>query len=77
MTFAPDSTWTLHLWGACVNAGSCTTAHSGEFLHVYTQKIEWRFYIKLLQRIGDHDGYGAPNTHIRLAAHALAQHRSS
>jgi len=49
----------------------------GEFLHVYSQKIEGRFYVELLQRIGDYDGYGAPNTHIRLAAQAVAQRRSS
>jgi len=49
----------------------------GEFLHVYTQKIEGRFYVELLQRIGDYDGYGAPNTHIRLAAQAMAQRASS
>ena len=49
----------------------------GEFLHVYSQKIEGRFYVELLQRIGDYDGYGAPNTHIRLAAQAMAQRGSS
>jgi len=49
----------------------------GEFLHVYSQKIEGRFNVELLQRIGDYDGYGAPNTHIRLAAQAVAQRRSS
>jgi len=49
----------------------------GEFLHVYSQKIEGRFYVELLQRIGDYDGYGAPNTHIRLAAQAMAQRASS
>jgi 4-hydroxyphenylpyruvate dioxygenase len=49
----------------------------GEFLHVYSQKIEGRFYVEVLQRIGDYDGYGAPNTYIRLAAQAAAQRRSS
>jgi 4-hydroxyphenylpyruvate dioxygenase len=49
----------------------------GEFLHVYTQKIEGRFYVEFLQRIGDYDGYGAPNTYIRLAAQAVAQRPSS
>lgn len=49
----------------------------GEFLHVYSQTIDERFYVELLQRSGDYDGYGAPNTHIRLAAQALVQHRSS
>lgn len=50
----------------------------GEFLHVYSQKVEGRFHVELLQRIGDYDGYGAPNTFIRLAAQAeVAQHPSS
>jgi 4-hydroxyphenylpyruvate dioxygenase len=49
----------------------------GEFLHVYTQKFEGRFYVELLQRLGDYDGYGVPNTYIRLAAQAVAQRPSS
>jgi 4-hydroxyphenylpyruvate dioxygenase len=49
----------------------------GEFLHVYSKKIDGRFYVELLQRIDDYDGYGAPNTYIRLAAQAVAQRQSS
>lgn len=49
----------------------------GEFLHVYSQKIAGRFYVELLQRIGDYDGYGAANTYIRLAAQAAAQRQSA
>jgi 4-hydroxyphenylpyruvate dioxygenase len=49
----------------------------GEFLHVYSQQIKGRFYVELLQRIGDYDGYGAPNTFIRLAAQAVAKRPSS
>jgi 4-hydroxyphenylpyruvate dioxygenase len=45
----------------------------GEFLHVYSKKINGRFSVELLQRIDDYDGYGAPNTYIRLAAQAAAQ----
>jgi len=47
----------------------------GEFLHVYTKTVNSRFYIELLQRIGNYDGYGAPNTHVRLAAQAVARRR--
>jgi 4-hydroxyphenylpyruvate dioxygenase len=49
----------------------------GELLHVYSQKIEGRFYVELLQRIGDYDGYGAANTYIRLAAQAAAESRGA
>ena len=45
----------------------------GEFLHVYSQTVDDRFYVELLQRIGGYDGYGAPNTHVRLAAQAVAR----
>lgn len=50
---------------------------NGEFLHVYSQKIQGRFYLELLQRIGDYDGYGSANTPIRLAAQAASQRASS
>ena len=52
-------------------------SQGGEFLHVYTQMIEGRFYVELLQRVGDYDGYGAPNTYIRLAAQGVPQRRIS
>jgi len=51
-------------------------SESGELLHVYSQKIEGRFYVELLQRIGHYDGYGAPNTYVRLAAQAESPLRS-
>jgi 4-hydroxyphenylpyruvate dioxygenase len=41
---------------------------SGQFLHFYTGVIAGRFYIEVLQRIGDYDGYGSPNTPVRLVA---------
>jgi 4-hydroxyphenylpyruvate dioxygenase len=43
---------------------------NGEFLHAYTEMVDGRFYVELLQRVGDYAGFGAPNTHIRLAAQA-------
>jgi 4-hydroxyphenylpyruvate dioxygenase len=48
----------------------------GEFLHVYTQTVDGRFYVELLQRVDSYDGYGAPNTHVRLAAQAVARRRT-
>lgn len=41
-----------------------------ELLHLYTPLLGNGFYIEMVQRIGGYDGYGAPNTHIRLAAQA-------
>jgi len=43
---------------------------AGEFLHVYTRRIAGTFYIEVLQRIGGYDGYGMPNTSVRLVAQA-------
>lgn len=48
-----------------------------EFLHVYTQTVDGRFYVELLQRIGNYDDYGAPNTHIRLAAQGAERRRNT
>jgi 4-hydroxyphenylpyruvate dioxygenase len=48
---------------------------SGEFLHAYTEMVDGRFYVELLQRVGDYAGFGAPNTHIRLAAQAARSTR--
>jgi 4-hydroxyphenylpyruvate dioxygenase len=45
---------------------------SGEFLHIYTGVIAGSFYVEVLQRIGDYDGFGSPNTPVRLVAQ-LAQ----
>lgn len=43
----------------------------GELLHAYSHKVEGRFYVELVQRIGGYEGYGAPNTHVRLAAQSV------
>jgi 4-hydroxyphenylpyruvate dioxygenase len=43
---------------------------SGEFLHAYTPVLDTGFYVELLERRGGYDGYGAANTHVRLAAQA-------
>lgn len=42
----------------------------GELLHVYTRRIAGAFYVEVLQRVGGYEGYGAPNTAVRLAAQA-------
>ncbi len=45
-------------------------AGSGELLHAYTPVLAWGFQVELLERRGGYDGYGAANTHVRLAAQA-------
>ncbi|NYI45679.1 4-hydroxyphenylpyruvate dioxygenase [Nocardioides aromaticivorans] len=40
----------------------------GELLHAYTPVLPQGFCIELLERRGGYDGYGAANTHVRLAA---------
>jgi len=40
----------------------------GELLQVFTPIIRQGFYLELLERRGGYDGYGAANTHVRLAA---------
>ncbi|WP_040156130.1 sugar phosphate isomerase/epimerase and 4-hydroxyphenylpyruvate domain-containing protein [Mobilicoccus massiliensis] len=42
----------------------------GTLTHAYTQVMNGRFYLELLQREGGYTGYGAPGTHVRLAAQA-------
>ncbi len=42
-----------------------------EFLHVYSQIIENRFFLEVIQRIGGYDAYGAANTPVRLVAQDL------
>jgi 4-hydroxyphenylpyruvate dioxygenase len=42
----------------------------GELLHAYTPVLPQGFCVELLERRGDYDGYGAANTHVRLAAQA-------
>ena len=40
---------------------------SGEFVHFYTPTIG-DFFLEMVERRGEYDGYGAPNTPVRLAA---------
>lgn len=47
----------------------------GELLHVYTPVMGNGFYLEMLQRVGGYRGYGAPNTPVRLAAHAAQRWR--
>jgi 4-hydroxyphenylpyruvate dioxygenase len=47
----------------------------GELLHAYTRTFEAGFHVELLERRGGYDGYGAANTHVRLAAQAAAYAR--
>lgn len=48
----------------------------GELLHIYTPVMGNGFYFEMLQRVGGYHGFGAPNTPIRLAAHAAQRLRS-
>lgn len=43
---------------------------TGELLHAYTEVLATGFYVELLERRGGYDGYGSPNTFVRLAAQA-------
>lgn len=45
-------------------------AFGGEFLQVYTEQFADRFFLEVVQRKGDYQGYGAVNAPVRLAAHA-------
>jgi 4-hydroxyphenylpyruvate dioxygenase len=40
----------------------------GEFFHFYTVMLGRRLFFELVQRSGGYDGYGAPNTAVRMAA---------
>ncbi|WP_027794816.1 bifunctional sugar phosphate isomerase/epimerase/4-hydroxyphenylpyruvate dioxygenase family protein [Paraburkholderia acidipaludis] len=42
----------------------------GEFLHAYTETLDQRFFLEVVERRGGYDGYGAPNAAVRLAAQA-------
>ncbi len=44
----------------------------GELLHAYTPALPQGFCVELLERRGGYDGYGAANTHVRLAAQAAS-----
>ncbi|UQX89740.1 sugar phosphate isomerase/epimerase and 4-hydroxyphenylpyruvate domain-containing protein [Jatrophihabitans telluris] len=41
---------------------------AGHLLHLYTGLIGNAFFIEVLQRVGEYEGYGAANTPVRLAA---------
>ena len=42
----------------------------GEFLHAYTETLDRRFFLEIVERRGGYDGYGAANAAVRLAAQA-------
>lgn len=42
----------------------------GEFIHAYTETLDHRFFLEIVERRGGYDGYGAPNAAVRLAAQA-------
>ncbi len=44
----------------------------GEYLQVYTDTFEHRFFFEMVERRGGYNGYGATNAPIRLAAQARA-----
>ncbi|MGI8329347.1 bifunctional sugar phosphate isomerase/epimerase/4-hydroxyphenylpyruvate dioxygenase family protein [Actinomadura scrupuli] len=44
---------------------------AGEFFHFYTAMLSRHLFFEIVQRVKDYDGYGAPNTAVRMAA----QHR--
>ncbi|MFM0591512.1 MULTISPECIES: bifunctional sugar phosphate isomerase/epimerase/4-hydroxyphenylpyruvate dioxygenase family protein [Paraburkholderia] len=42
----------------------------GEFFHAYTEQLDQRFFMEIVERRGGYDGYGAANAAVRLAAQA-------
>jgi 4-hydroxyphenylpyruvate dioxygenase len=42
----------------------------GEFFHAYTEQLDQRFFLEIVERRGGYDGYGAGNAAVRLAAQA-------
>ncbi|WP_017582360.1 sugar phosphate isomerase/epimerase and 4-hydroxyphenylpyruvate domain-containing protein [Nocardiopsis valliformis] len=41
----------------------------GEFLHLYSPLLDGRLFFEVVQRVNGYEGYGAVNTHVRMAAH--------
>jgi 4-hydroxyphenylpyruvate dioxygenase len=41
----------------------------GEFYHFYTAMLGRRMFFEMVQRVKDYDGYGTPNTPVRMASH--------
>ena len=50
-------------------------ARGAEFLHVYTQMFQDRFFFEVVQRVGAYDDYGAVNAPVRMAAQGRASAR--
>ncbi|MFL9900002.1 TIM barrel protein [Paraburkholderia fungorum] len=42
----------------------------GEFFHAYTEQLDQRFFLEIVERRGGYEGYGAANAAVRLAAQA-------
>jgi 4-hydroxyphenylpyruvate dioxygenase len=40
----------------------------GEYFHFFTAMLGRRMFFEIVQRVGDYDGYGIPNTPVRMAA---------
>ncbi|WP_118180309.1 bifunctional sugar phosphate isomerase/epimerase/4-hydroxyphenylpyruvate dioxygenase family protein [Paraburkholderia phosphatilytica] len=49
----------------------------GEFFHAYTEALDQRFFLEIVERRGGYDGYGAANAAVRLAAQAQQRKRSA
>ncbi len=47
----------------------------GELLHTYTPLLDGRFYVELLERRSDYEGFGSANTPVRLALQAAPRTR--
>jgi 4-hydroxyphenylpyruvate dioxygenase len=45
--------------------------NGGEFFHFYTVMLGRRLFFEVVQRRGGYDGYGTPNTAVRMAAQLL------
>jgi 4-hydroxyphenylpyruvate dioxygenase len=45
-------------------------AGEGEFLHVYTEAFDRRFFFEIVERRAGYAGFGAPNAAVRMAAQA-------
>ena len=46
---------------------------TGELLHAFTPVLGGGLHLEFLERRGGYDGYGAANTHVRLAAQAASR----
>jgi 4-hydroxyphenylpyruvate dioxygenase len=45
-----------------------TDEHGGAYFHFYTVLFGRRLFFEIVQRVGGYDGYGTPNTPVRMAA---------